>query len=54
MMRNNNSSSESDEYSKSVGKDLKEVLIIVSISIFPVLYWDYYLHLSLDLKLEKI
>ena len=34
MMRNNNSSSESDEHSKSVGKDLKEVLIIVSISIF--------------------
>lgn len=33
-MCNNNSGPESDEHSKSVGKDLTEVLIIVSISIF--------------------
>ncbi len=33
-MCNNNSGPESNEHSKSVGKDLTEVLIIVSISIF--------------------
>ena len=34
MCNNNNSGPGSDEHSKSVGKDLTEILIIVSISIF--------------------